>query len=370
MDTSPFTFDRPVPPEDLVGRSDIVASLHDRAAHGRFVLLAAPRRFGKTSVIRRLAHDGAATGDLHVVHVDLLGVQEIDDVIRRFGRALDGLPTEGALRRALQSIVRRAPDLAANIGWGALSVTARRPPPEKAESTLESMLDLPEKASEQLGAPVLVVLDEFQDIDRAQNADTTIRSVIQHQDRVSYLFAGSEPSTMEAIFGDRRRALYAQAERIRLGPLPDDELGAFLEDRFASTERGISFDALMEYLTFVEGHPQRSMLLAHHLWQATQPRTAASIETLHRAVENALEAFSYEGASTLSGLTESQAKVLRLLAHGEPLHGTTARHLGLAKSTASNALDRLRSAAIAAGDPPRPLDPLMAEWLRRQLPLS
>lgn len=68
--TSPFIFDKPVPPQDLVGRDDLLATMVDRAAHGRFMLLAAPRRYGKTSLVHRLAADGAVTGDLHVIHVD------------------------------------------------------------------------------------------------------------------------------------------------------------------------------------------------------------------------------------------------------------------------------------------------------------
>jgi uncharacterized protein len=368
--TSPFVFDKPVPPEDLVGRDDVLATIHDRAAHGRSMLLAAPRRFGKTSVVRSLAAQGAETGDLHVVHVDLLGVQQLADVARRYARALRSLPSGGALRRALEALVRHAPELAATIGWGAVSVTARTSPAAPPEATLEALLDLPAQAAERLGTTVLVVLDEFQDIEGAPGADATIRSVVQHQATVAYLFAGSEPSTMEAIFADRRRALYAQAERVALGPLPIDALGAFVDDRFARTGRRIDGAAMTGYLDFVAGHPQRSMFVAHHLWNATPDGGIADRSALAAAIDGALGGFAYEGAQAIDGLTTAQAKAVRLVAHDEPLHGTAARRLGLAKSSASLALDSLRTATIVAGDPPAVVDPLFAEWLRRELPLT
>jgi hypothetical protein len=368
--TSPFVFDRPVPPEDLVGRDELLGTIRDRAAHGRFMLLAAPRRYGKTSVVHRLASDGAVTGDLHVVHVDLLGVQQLADVSRRFARALRDLPERGALRRALEALVRHAPDLAATIGWGAVTVSARRGPAPAPQTALESLLDLPAQAAERLDATVLVVLDEFQDIDAVAGADTTIRAIVQHQRRVSYLFAGSEPSTMEAIFADRRRALYAQAERIDLGPLPDDELGSFVEDRFAASGRGVDAETILEYLDFVAGHPQRAMFIAHHLWSATPEGRVARRDQLAAAVDAALTAYAYEGAQTVKAFTAPQAKVARIVAHGERVHGGAARRLELAKSSASQALAALRARTIVVGEPPRLVDPLLAEWLRRELPLG
>ena len=49
IETSPFVFDGPAPPGDVVGRAVEVAALTDRAMNGRFVLLYAPRRYGKTA---------------------------------------------------------------------------------------------------------------------------------------------------------------------------------------------------------------------------------------------------------------------------------------------------------------------------------
>lgn len=368
--TSPFVFDKPVPPEDLVGREVELATLADRAAHGRFMLLAAPRRYGKTSLVHRLAADGAASGDLHVVHVDLLGVQQISDVTRRFARALREIPGQ-RLRSVLESLVRHAPEVAATLGLGSVSVTTRRAPARAPEADLEGLLDLPAQAARRLKASVLVVLDEFQDIASVAGADATIRSVIQHQGGAAgYLFAGSEPSLLQAIFSDRRRALYAQAERIPLGPLPDGALGAFVEDRFAGTGRGVAAVALAEFLGFVEGHPQRAMLLAHHWWSLTPERSSATRDRLAQAVESTLGAFNDEAAQTLGRFTPAQARVARLVAHDLPVHGSAAQGLKLAKSTASEALKALRTATVITPLPDtRLVDPLLAEWLRRQLPV-
>src|SRR5215210_201268 len=91
IETSPFVFDGPVPPAQLAGRDGELAALRDRATHGRFCLLYGPRRFGKTSVIGRLAHDCEADKDLAVVVCDLHGVLTMDDISRRLAAAFSDL---------------------------------------------------------------------------------------------------------------------------------------------------------------------------------------------------------------------------------------------------------------------------------------
>src|SRR5919206_3431423 len=112
--TSPFIFDGPLPPEEVTGRDYELATLTDRAAHGRFVLLHAPRRYGKTSLVGRLAADAEQTGHLAVVRADLEGVLTIDDIARRLNHAYRQLPS-GALARA----VHRALDGLGAAGFSA-----------------------------------------------------------------------------------------------------------------------------------------------------------------------------------------------------------------------------------------------------------
>jgi len=149
------------PPDEVSGRDEELATLTDRAAHGRFVLLHAPRRYGKTSLIGRLAANADATGDLAVVRVDLEGVLTIDDVARRLHDAYRKLPAT-----TLGRLLRRAVDGLASVGFtatrGGVGFQPRRA--DEATPVLERLLDLPYEAADRVAARVLVVLDEFQAI--------------------------------------------------------------------------------------------------------------------------------------------------------------------------------------------------------------
>ena len=52
---SPFQL--PLPPEDVRGRDELLAILTEQVTNRRITALLGPRRFDKTSVLRRLAAD-------------------------------------------------------------------------------------------------------------------------------------------------------------------------------------------------------------------------------------------------------------------------------------------------------------------------
>src|SRR3954469_19590618 len=71
-----FPVGGPVPASDLVGREAYIRRITERLTDGNHVLLAGPRRIGKTSlileVLRRLRRKGASTA-----YVDCLGATDV-----------------------------------------------------------------------------------------------------------------------------------------------------------------------------------------------------------------------------------------------------------------------------------------------------
>ncbi len=367
MATSPFIFDGPLPPDDVVGRDEELATLRDRAAHGRFVLLHAPRRYGKTSLVHRLARDAALDRDLAVVTVDLEGVLTLDDIARRFGQAYQRLP-RSALGRTLSGALAALSSAGVSLSGGGVTIAPRAP--DEAAPLLERLLALPHEAATKVGTRVLVVLDEFQAIAPVANADAVLRSQIQHQrDRVSYLFSGSEQSLLQAIFADRARPLYGQAEQVALGPLPGPVAADLVADRFAATGRDPGA-ALGPLIATAGGHPQRLAFLADSLWQVTDEDAVADTTTWAAALERALRRANAEFLALESGLPMTQRKLALLLALGEPPTGAAAARMGLSKGAARSAEAALLGkghAHVPDGAPRATLvDPLYGAWLRHR----
>ena len=364
VESSPFIVAGPAPADEVIGRADILAAVADRAARGRFVLLTAPRRYGKTTLVRRLRHDAEQTRDMDVVIVDLLGVQTLDDIAVRLANAWTRLPA-GPLSRAAAKVLPYIAGI--DVAGGAVSLRLRPAGASEAQ-TLDAVLDIPRAVAERIARRILVVLDEFQAIAAVDRADAVIRAHIQHQtDRVSYLFAGSDQSITDMLFADRARPLYGQAERISLGPFDPDALADYVEVRMAETGRALTADAITAYLTVVGGHPQRAMLVADCAWSLVDDGGTIDRPELDAAVDDAVARCADEFAATATLLTDAQARVARLVAWGEPLTGAAAGRLGVSQGSSRAAASTLVERGLLRRDGPRyeHVDPLFAEWLRR-----
>src|SRR3954452_15679143 len=104
---NPFTFDRPLPPDQLVDRAAELEQLLGLAAAGQSVRLAAPRRDGKTTLITALADAAWAAHEMVPTVVDLSGVTTLDDVVLRITRAYERGLDRGKLRGVWRALRRR-----------------------------------------------------------------------------------------------------------------------------------------------------------------------------------------------------------------------------------------------------------------------
>src|SRR5215208_4262521 len=285
---TPFRFDGPVSPDLLIDRTDELQSLARRSADRVGVRLAAPRRFGKTSLLLAHAEQLRETG-WRTAHVDFSQVSDLTDVARRIAGAYAALDDRW-IRAHLSGLLAR---LGVSIGTtGANLIVGPRPhapDPQAAEAVLYRLLDLPKQLWERDETPTLVVFDEFQDLLVARDdLDGVLRSRIQyHGDAAAYVYAGSEPSLMRELFDRRERPLFGQADPLSLGPLPAESVMSDLTDRFA-TERLDPGAALGELVAFADGHPQRVMLLSYLLAEQLALGSLGTPETATLVLDDAL----------------------------------------------------------------------------------
>lgn len=365
--SSPFVYEEPVGPGDLVDRRDELRTLRDRAGDGRNSRLEGPRRFGKTSLLRAALAAAGRDGAI-AIEVNFLGCVTAADVAERIERAY-AAQLDSRLRRWFDGLVRTLrPTIAA--APGGVGVRAR---PQAGSPGLLDRLALPRRVHERTGRPCVIGFDEFQEVVRLDPALPGIfRSELEtHRDAAAYLFSGSHPGLMRELFSDRRHAFFAQAAPIDVGPLPPDALADHLTAGFAATRRDPG-EVLGPLLDAAEGHPQRAMLLAHHLYERTPPGAAAGVETW----QDALAAARREARGEIQVLWEASSalerRVLKTIAHRDVALASreaTVR-FGLAKSGATQlAVQRLAREGHLVADSTmrsgwRIVDPFVAAWLR------
>ena len=290
-DVNPFVYSRPVSPEDVVDREDEVRRLLRDAVGGHYVRLYAPRKYGKTSLLKKALHDGERDEGLIPILVDLYRVSSIADVTVRLERAY-AKQLKGELRSRIEAFLQRT---GVGLSLGALGISARLQLEPAADPlpALHALLELPLRLESSGGFRALIVFDEFQDIGRIDGLDGLLRSHIQHHGEVaSYVFAGSEPALMRLLFETKERPLYGSAVPMRLGRLADADLADYVATRFEQTGRRTG-EALGPLLVAARGHPQRAMLLAHRLWEDVPKGAEATLDhwsAAHAAALKELEA--------------------------------------------------------------------------------
>jgi hypothetical protein len=365
-DINPFRFSGPLPPEEMIDRDPDAEDLLALAEGGHSFRLVGPRRYGKTTLLRRVL-EAAETEGTATVLVDLQDVLSIAEIVVRIERGYERL--KGPIRRHVEALLRSW-NIGLSLGGGGFTATLQRNPNVDAESVLLRLLEVPTALFDRQGTPSLIVFDEIQDELAIAGADGKIRSVIQHQgEAATYGFAGSAPGVMQQLFADPKRPLLDQAVPRQLDPLPLDEVAAYVTARFQRTSRDVG-SALAPMLEFTRGHPQRSMMLAHYLWART-PRGATADEEIWLS---ALDQVAADTAQLMRAiwraLTPNERRVARALAIlPGPLHSDeTAAAVGIKRTSIGRALEGLTAKAdvIEGERKPRLTDPMFEYWLQSQ----
>jgi hypothetical protein len=238
------------------------------------------------------------------------------------------------------------------------------------ESVLQRLLELPTVLYERTGKRSFIAFDEVQDLLRVPNGAGTVRSVIQHHAHAaSYGFAGSAPGLMRKLFEDPSQPLLEHALPYRLGPLPLDAVGNYVKQRFADSDRDVG-GALDPLLSFSRGHPQRTMLMAHHLWRHTPLGTVADERAWQLALDDALDYSSQVLRASWEILPINEQRMALALANfnTSPYDEQTYKSVGLRRGSVKAALDGLidRAEVVGESDSVLLVDPLFERWLQNK----
>jgi hypothetical protein len=174
---------------------------------------------------------------------------------------------------------------------------------------------------------------------------------------------------MDALFSEHERPFFGQARPLELPPLPVAEAANDIESLIAAAglDAGVAVD---ELLAFTGGHPQRTILLAHHLYnllEEPEPPDDLAAASIERALAETRDAHQ----ALWDSVGRTERLVLLALADGQaPTGSFVAGEHRVARSTLQDALERLltdeRQVRRDTSGRPSLLDPLFAEWLRRR----
>jgi hypothetical protein len=376
---NPFVYGEVVPAAAFVNRVAELDRLVADLAAGQKIFLISPRRYGKSSLIRRALAAMVKRGTL-TVEVTVSSFSSYVAFLEGYARALLTAETKvdrarNWLRDAIQSVrpeVRYEPD---RMSRGRLTVAFPTARTERDVSRLaQEVFALPAHLAETRRRKVAVALDEFQAIAgfNGGSVEHAMRAAVQHQRDVAYVFAGSEPSLMERMLGPKR-PFYKAGPVMRLDKIPADEFAAFIESRFLRSgirpEPGLG-TAVVELAGNLPYDVQR---LAHETWDEVRSagRRRVTLDDLHQALRRLLAEQETMFEALWQRLTLAQRAALRAVVfeEGRELLSSDVRmrHRLGGPSTMQAALGALLRDDVVSRDGNRyvVVDSLLREWVAR-----
>jgi uncharacterized protein len=372
---NPFRFGALARDEAFTDRDDEIAELLSDARNGQDVVIFAPRRFGKTSLVdrvqQRLARDRVLAGQINLMRTptkeklaEKLAATVYDDIAGPLTRAKDfGARIFRGLR--ITPTMTVDPDTGVlNFAFGA----GHRG--EDVDATLERLFELVAQVAAERGRSALLILDEFQEvIELDPQLPKLMRSVLQEQPEVAHFYLGSKRHMMERIFNDANEPFWRSAKQLELGPIPPKPFAAFIAERFEATNRRIDPAVVDEILRITGGHPYATQELCYFVWEETPTRRTATAERLAAGLERVLRSEHTHFSLLWDRAAANQKLVLQALAReaGHPFsEDYRRRHALRSVSSTQKAIEALARDELVARDRGRAwiAEPFLAEWIR------
>jgi hypothetical protein len=376
---NPFTFGDLALDDAFTDREDELRELVSDMLNGQNVLVYAPRRYGKSSLVLRASQEALRAKAL-VGYCDLMRTPTKE----RFAAALAktvyadiASPVDQVFERAADLFrgLRIIPTMEVDPSDGSLrfSFEAGRRKTD-IDDTIERLLELLGELAAERKRRVVIVFDEFQEVLALDlRFPNLMRAVFQAQPEVSHVYLGSKRHLLERIFSDKNEPFWRSAKQLEIGMIAPEKFAPFIRARFSETAKRIATDAVDRILEATGGHPYGTQEVAYFVWELTPEGGEAAVADVDAALTNVLRS-EHNHFTQLWDDAPHQQRLLMLAIAAEPSASVYARAYHERHELPSNpslqtALSALQKKEIVGRNRQGEysiIEPFFADWLTRE----
>jgi len=324
-------------------RTEEKAFLIHNIAQCRHTVLIAPRRYGKSSLVFNVVAElntAVASIDLFLAHDDLAVTKRI---LVGISQAVSHLmPANQKLLAKLQKLFGK---FRVSLGINGFSIdasieTSGLDPVDQIFSALQGVDAL---AKEQ-DKPIIVFIDEFQDITEAKSAKSiqgAIRHIAQSTKHITFIFSGSNRRLLLELFDDKSKPLYMLCDMLHVERMSSESyyphLQALAKAKWNQELSPLVFEKIM---TLTELHPYYVNMLCHEVWKNKHLPT---MEAIFAAWQKCYEAQEDRLITELDKLTAKQKDILKALAVQPTIEPTGHSFVRVSQMPASSISQTIRA---------------------------
>lgn len=374
MGKKPFTFGVATSGDNFTDREKETERLLLNFRHGVNTVLISPRRWGKTSLVRKVCRL-AQSDKLKVVYLDIFSCRSDRDFYDAFASAVlkqTSSKWDEWLENAKLFLSRISPKI--SVGTDPMTDFSISFEMNPKSNDVDEILQLPEKIAQKKGCNVVICIDEFQQIAEFKDSKTfqkRLRSVWQLQKSVSYCLFGSKKHLMNELFEKKSFPFYKFGDAIYLSKIGTRDWVDYICGRFEATGKRISKELAERICRQVDNHSSYVQQLAWLVWiHADRTATEQDFEAACRdIIDQNTPLFEKQTES----LTTYQMNFLRAVIDGVDSEFTVQeviRKYRLGSSANVSIVKRaLVKKEIIEIEKRRVVipDPVMRVWLKREL---
>jgi len=278
------------------------------------VVLVAPRRYGKTSLITQVLNENDFPG----VSIDFFFVLTQEEVAKNISEGVSKImslllpKTKIACTKLMDSIVALNPKLTISLLGQKIEISTK----QTTEKSISELLLALDYFAQQMKTTCVIIFDEFQQIGELKEnhaVEAAIRHAVERSQYVSYIFCGSKRHLLNEMFSDKSRPLYHLCDLMNIDRINAECYRDFL-NKMAKNKWSalLDEDVVTEIIHLTENHPYYVNALCRRLWRDSNIPTLAD-------VRNAWEDYVAQNAdwivTDLSRLSLNRRKVLTALAY-------------------------------------------------------
>ncbi len=321
---NPFYVTGIIPPAYFCDRETETDWLVRTVTNQANVLLASPRRMGKTQLIRHFYERPEIKERFHTFYVDIYPTTSLHEFVLFLSKEIYSVlvPKGKAVLDRFLSVLR---SLTGSFTYDPVSrvpsFNVKLGDIQAPELTLGEIFAYLEKAD----LPCIFAIDEFQQIDRypEKNVEALLRSHVQTMNNCRFIFAGSNRHILENMFHSATKPFYNSTEQLYLDRITREKYVAFICAKFREAGREILSGAAQLAYDLFEGHTYYVHNLLHHVFSTVAPEKTVDENDVLFVLDALLEEKSHAFAGQLSQLNYGQKETLVAIAKAGKATGVT-----------------------------------------------
>lgn len=314
---NPFVFGEIVTGNDFCNREEEIKRLCRELTDSQKVFLISARRMGKTSLTTTVL-EKLKKQNIRTICLDIEGISTYKKFLNVY---LNALIKEFTTVDKIYEFARRLlPNIRFDLtveetGSPTLSL-GYKPQDTNLENIAAKIYQLPAKISSK--KQLVIVFDEFQEIIKlnGKQIEAYLRSAIQHQRNVGYVFSGSKRRLLTEMAMSKDRPFYKIGPVMYLEKIPQEEFQKFISGKFHISGIRIPKSAVVKILETAENIPYYVQMISHELWDLAVSGKKESRESdIDIVLEQLIKQYDQNLRSEWSRLASTKRQLLQIIAN-------------------------------------------------------